>query len=72
MMIKRSISKEIVEKDFQPKNCYVCTKLIKTEKIYIGKGAYRHVNCVPGKSKWFKSLVKKTTEEFYIKLKKEN
>lgn len=69
MMIKRIVNKEIIEKDIEPKNCYVCLKLIKSEKIYIGKGSYRHENCVPGKSKWFKSPITKTTEKFYKKIK---
>lgn len=71
MIMKRVFSKDVVKKDFEPKNCYVCLKLIKTEKIYVGKGTYRHGNCVPGKSKWFKSPISKTTEKFYLRIKKE-
>lgn len=71
MLIKRILSKEIVEKDLKPKNCYVCLKLIKLEKIYVGKGYYRHEKCVPGRNQWLKSGIKKFTEKFYTKIKKE-
>ncbi len=42
--------------------CYVCGKTIRPGKeIYIGFSLYRHKNCRPGSSKWFRSGISKNS-----------
>ena len=45
--------------------CYVCCKLLKDKKVYVGNELYRHYHCAPLSANWIK-YAKKSKLKRYI------